>query len=77
MVLLFTTAALAGTTATADAQIITLEPFTCEPTELLPAEPPEFLQAASDGSGANAKREIIKLRPTNEFIFSWGFMSGK
>ena len=40
---------LAGVMATAEAQIVTLPPLTCEPTLLDPDEPPEFLQLAKLG----------------------------
>jgi hypothetical protein len=72
--LVVTTDERAGTTARAEAQIVTLDPFTWDPTELLPLAPPEFLQAANDGSGANTKSEIISPKPTNELILKWGFM---
>jgi hypothetical protein len=75
--LLLTNEVRAGMTAIAEAQIVTLDPFTCDPTELLPLDPPEFLQAANDGSGANTKREIISPKPTNELILNWGFMRAK
>ncbi len=77
MTLLFTTETRAGFTATAEAQIVTLDPFTCEPTELLPLEPPEFLQAANEGSGAKTNSEIISPKPTKEFILKCGFMIAK
>jgi hypothetical protein len=37
---------LAGEIVSADAQIVTLLPFTWEPTLFEPEEPPEFLHAA-------------------------------
>jgi hypothetical protein len=61
-----TTADLAGVTATAEAQIVTLPPSTCEPNLLCPDEPPEFLQPAKLGAGATAKRLSMIAKPTME-----------
>ncbi len=61
-----TNADLAGVTATAEAQIVTLPPSTCEPNLLCPADPPEFLQPAKLGAGATAKRLSMIAKPTME-----------
>jgi hypothetical protein len=61
-----TTADLAGVTATAEAQIVTLPPFTWEPNLLDPNEPPEFLQPAKLGEGATANRLSMIAKPTME-----------
>jgi hypothetical protein len=60
---LTTTAVLAGVTETALAQMVTLEPFTCEPNLWFPTVPPEFLQAAKLGSGTNVRRLNISAKP--------------
>ncbi|MEO0060770.1 MAG: hypothetical protein RL343_388 [Actinomycetota bacterium] len=62
----FTTADLAGVTATAEAQIVTLPPFTWEPNLLDPNDPPEFLQPAKLGEGATANRLSMIAKPTME-----------
>jgi hypothetical protein len=63
---ILTTADLAGITATAEAQIVTLPPLTWEPNLLDPDEPPEFLQPAKLGAGAIANRLSMIAKPTIE-----------
>ncbi len=59
----------AGTTDTADAQIVTLLPLTWEPTLFDPDEPPEFLQLAKLGCGAKINRLSMTAKPKMELIF--------
>jgi hypothetical protein len=61
-----TTADLAGITETAEAQIVTLPPLTCEPNLLDPDDPPEFLQLAKLGAGATANKLSMIAKPTIE-----------
>jgi hypothetical protein len=66
----FTVVDLAGVTETAEAQIVTLPPLTCEPNLFEPDEPPEFLQLARLGCGAKTNRQSITAKPKMEFIFT-------
>jgi hypothetical protein len=66
----FTVVDLAGVTETAEAQIVTLPPLTCEPNLFDPNEPPEFLQLARLGCGAKTNRLSITANPKMEFIFT-------
>jgi hypothetical protein len=66
----FTVVDLAGVTETAEAQIVTLPPLTCEPKLFDPDEPPEFLQLARLGCGAKTNRQSITAKPKMEFIFT-------
>ncbi|MEY4494692.1 MAG: hypothetical protein RL570_807, partial [Actinomycetota bacterium] len=66
----FTVVDLAGVTETAEAQIVTLPPLTCEPYLFDPDEPPEFLQLARLGCGAKTNRLSMTAKPRMEFIFT-------